>query len=160
MAESTHNTKTFRLESDSHIFEQSTNDIWTQITTAVRNVVKGSGIDKNDVKGIGFDATCSLAVTDKQGNAIQVTPGSSYTEGERNVILWADHRAEEEAKLINSTGSMVLNYVGKTMSVCTSRHIQMYILLIIPHKARDGNPQGALAQEAHACCCFLELHVL
>lgn len=38
-------------------------------------------------------------------------------EGEWNVILWADHRAEEEAEKINSTGEGVLGFVGKTMSV-------------------------------------------
>jgi hypothetical protein len=37
--------------------------------------------------------------------------------GEWNIILWADHRAEEEADLINSTGEGVLGFVGKTMSV-------------------------------------------
>lgn len=117
LAESTHSTKTHRLESDAHVFEQSTKDIWGQIATAVRDVIKSSGVYKDQVKGLGFDATCSLAVTDRQGHAISVTPGSQYGAGERNVILWADHRAEEEAKLINSTGSMVLNYVGNTMSV-------------------------------------------
>lgn len=118
LAESTYATKTFRLESDSRIFEQSTEDIWSQISSAVNDVLRDSKIDKSKVKGIGFDATCSLAVTDRHGNAITVTPETKYeTGGERNVVLWADHRAEEEAKLINSTGSMVLNYVGKTMSV-------------------------------------------
>lgn len=38
-------------------------------------------------------------------------------EGQWNVILWADHRAEEEAEKINSTGEGVLGFVGKTMSV-------------------------------------------
>jgi ribulose kinase len=38
-------------------------------------------------------------------------------KGEWNVILWADHRAEEEAEVINSTGEGVLGFVGKTMSV-------------------------------------------
>jgi ribulose kinase len=117
LAESTHATKTFRLDSDSRIFEQSTLDIWSQITSAVRDVLTESKVDKSQVKGIGFDATCSLAVTDVKGKAIEVTPNSSFREGDRNVILWADHRAEDEAKLINSTGNMVLNYVGKTMSV-------------------------------------------
>ena len=37
--------------------------------------------------------------------------------GERNVILWADHRAEKEAEEINGTGSVVLDYVGGKMSV-------------------------------------------
>lgn len=37
--------------------------------------------------------------------------------GERNVILWADHRAEREAEEINKTGEAVLNFVGGVMSV-------------------------------------------
>lgn len=75
-------------------------------------------VDATEVKGLGFDATCSLAVTDKKGAAIGVTPGSSFDYGdERNIILWADHRAEEETKLINATGDKVLSYVGETMSV-------------------------------------------
>lgn len=117
MAESTHATKTFRLESDARIFEQSTADIWSRICAAVQDVRKSSGVDKSKIKGVGFDATCSLAVTDERGEPISVTPLSTFEQGERNVILWADHRAEEEAKLINSTGNMVLNYVGKTMSL-------------------------------------------
>lgn len=117
LAESTYATKTFRLESDSRVFQQSTKDIWSQVSQAVKDVVKDSKVNKSDVKGMGFDATCSLAVTDADGKATTITPGSSFEHGDQNVILWADHRAEEEAKLINSTGSMVLDYVGKTMSV-------------------------------------------
>lgn len=37
--------------------------------------------------------------------------------GDRNVILWADHRAEEEAAFINQTGEGVLGFVGGVMSV-------------------------------------------
>lgn len=117
VAESTQATKTFRLDSDARIFEQSTSNIWQSISTVVKDALRSSGIDKSQIKGIGFDATCSLAVTDRDGNAISVTPETGFGKGDRNVILWADHRAEEEARLINSTGSMVLNYVGKTMSV-------------------------------------------
>lgn len=123
LAESTHATQTYRLESDSRIFEQSTTDIWSQIKLAITQVVAASTVDPSHIKGLGFDATCSLAVTDFDGNPIAVTPqasGASKSEwgpGERNVILWADHRAEDEAALINATGSKVLNYVGKTMSL-------------------------------------------
>ena len=42
-------------------------------------------------------------------------------KGDRNVILWADHRAEEEAALINKTGEGVLGFVGGVMSVSTAR---------------------------------------
>lgn len=38
-------------------------------------------------------------------------------EGDWNVVLWADHRAEEEAETINATGEGVLGFVGNTMSV-------------------------------------------
>lgn len=38
--------------------------------------------------------------------------------GERNIILWADHRAEREAEEISKTGEAVLNFVGGVMSVC------------------------------------------
>lgn len=79
------------------------------------------------MKGVGFDATCSLAVTDRDGTPVSVsrTGGSEDDEsndnlgnsGEWNIILWADHRAEEEAEIINGTGEGVLGFVGKTMSV-------------------------------------------
>lgn len=121
LAESTHATQTYRVEADARIFEQSTTDIWAQIKLAITQVVAASKVDPTRIKGLGFDATCSLAVTDFDGRPIAVTPqqpsSSEWGIGERNVILWADHRAEDEAALINATGSKVLNYVGKTMSL-------------------------------------------
>lgn len=122
LSSATKDTQTYRDKQDHRIFEQSTTDIWDSICTCVSEVLAsgsgGSRIDPARVKGIGFDATCSLAVSDMQGNPITVTRGSDLGKhGARNVILWADHRAEEEAKLINSTGSVVLDYVGGVMSV-------------------------------------------
>ena len=119
-ASDTQDTKTWRDENDHRIFEQSTTDIWTKICIAVKSVLEKSGVDKSAVKGLGFDATCSLAVTDFDGNPVSVTKGKDIGSvgGERNIVLWADHRAEKEAELINSTDSVVLNYVGGTMSVC------------------------------------------
>ncbi|EJD00891.1 Pentulose kinase [Fomitiporia mediterranea MF3/22] len=121
VASATKETKTFRASDDHRIFEQSTTDIWDAICLCVAQVLGKDGKSKIDparVKGIGFDATCSLAVTDLQGNPVTVTKGEDLGKvGERNIILWADHRAEEEAKLINSTGSVVLDYVGGVMSL-------------------------------------------
>lgn len=118
IASSTRDTATFRDEKDHRIFEQSTTEIWNAICACVKNVLSEASIDPARVKGIGFDATCSLAVADMQGNPVTVTKGGELGKnGERNIILWADHRAEEEAKLINSTGSVVLDYVGGVMSV-------------------------------------------
>jgi ribulose kinase len=41
------------------------------------------------VKGIGFDATCSLVVVDKADSPVPVGE-----EEEFNIIMWMDHRAQ------------------------------------------------------------------
>ncbi|KAJ7762793.1 FGGY family of carbohydrate kinase [Mycena maculata] len=118
IASSTVETITYRDPEDHRIFEQSTNNIWAGISSAIKTCLSESQIPSSAVKGLGFDATCSLAVSDLQGEPVQVTKGAGLGKnGDRNVILWADHRAEKEADLINSTGSVVLDYVGGTMSL-------------------------------------------
>ena len=118
VASHTVDTKTFRDPNDHRIFEQSTNNIWESISTAIKTCLKEAKVAPEAVKGLSFDATCSLAVTDANGDPVVVTKGEQLGQiGDRNVILWADHRAEAEADLINSTGSKVLDYVGGTMSV-------------------------------------------
>jgi len=117
-ASSTQETTTWRDPKDHRIFEQSTTNIWSGICTAVRTVLAESNVSPADVKGLGFDATCSLAVTDSNAGPVTVTKGEQLGHvGERNIVLWADHRAEKEAELINSKLSIVLDYVGGTMSV-------------------------------------------
>lgn len=119
LASSTQNTTTWRSDTDARIFEQSTTEIWRAICTATRACLKIAKVSPSQVAGIGFDATCSLAVTDREGTPISVTSGEGLgTSGERNIILWADHRAEEEADIINKSEAVVLDYVGGTMSVC------------------------------------------
>ncbi|GLB33245.1 putative FGGY family of carbohydrate kinases, C-terminal domain [Lyophyllum shimeji] len=118
VASSTHDTITYRDPNDHRIFEQSTNNIWSSISAAVKDCLAQSRISPSAVKGLGFDATCSLAVSDFQGNPVTVTKGAQLGQhGDRNIVLWADHRAEKEADLINSTKSPVLDYVGGTMSL-------------------------------------------
>ena len=118
MASSIHPTKTWRDPDDHHIFEQSTKDIWNAVASTIKACLQESGVKPEDVKGLGFDSTCSLCVTDVDGKPILVTKGEDLGEyGERNIILWADHRAEKEADFITSTGSIVLDYMGGTMSV-------------------------------------------
>lgn len=100
-----------------------------------------TGVSPAQVKGIGFDATCSLAVVDAQGEAISISRLGDAVEGAAegtesdenlgkkgnwNVILWADHRAEEEAEAINGTGEGVLGFVGETMSVSSSRQVWLW----------------------------------
>lgn len=118
LGSSTQETTTWRDAHDHRIFEQSSNNIWSCITTAIKEILAESKIPASAVKGVGFDATCSLAVTDMNGEPIVVTKGKDLgAVGDRNIILWADHRAEQEANMINGTGSIVLDYVGGTMSV-------------------------------------------
>ncbi|MBW0470945.1 hypothetical protein O181_010660 [Austropuccinia psidii MF-1] len=118
VAESSYPTTTYRDDHNSDIFEQSTTEIWNSISKACKDCLREAKIGPDQVKGIGFDATCSLAVSTLDGQPMSITqnawgPGDS----KRNIILWADHRARNEANLISSTASPVLQYVGGTMSL-------------------------------------------
>ncbi|HLJ63041.1 MAG TPA: FGGY family carbohydrate kinase, partial [Stellaceae bacterium] len=95
------------------IIEQSSSDIWRASTEAVRAAFKESALPPAAIQGIGFDATCSLVVLDRAGRPLSVSLGG---ERERNVILWMDHRAIEEARFINRSGDEVLRYVGGVIS--------------------------------------------
>ncbi|KAJ9092342.1 hypothetical protein QFC20_007400 [Naganishia adeliensis] len=117
LADHTENTITYRDESDHRIFEQSTTNIWSCLARCSRTVLSKSGVSPSSVKGISFDATCSLAVVDEEGTPISVSKEALGKSGERNIILWADHRAEREAEEINKTGEAVLNFVGGVMSL-------------------------------------------
>jgi ribulose kinase len=140
-------TLTHRSPTDHRIFEQSTTNIWSALATCCHTILKTSGIPPQAIKGIGFDATCSLAAVDKQGNALSVSRTGETEEqesdehlgeeGEWNVILWADHRAEEEAEEINKTGEGVLEFVGKTMSVSLGLLGLGALMLYKAYKARS-----------------------
>ncbi len=93
--------------------EQSSADIWRAVCSAIRKVVSDTQISPADVIGIGFDATCSLVVLDRN-----LQPLAVNAEGvnERNIIVWMDHRALAEAEDINSGNYKVLRYVGGRIS--------------------------------------------
>ena len=77
-------------------------------------------IDSSTIRGIGFDATCSLAVfRDDTDEPVAVTgPNFDNKDGnDRNVILWLDHRPVEETNKINATKHNLLRYVGGKMSI-------------------------------------------
>ncbi|AMA57350.1 FGGY-family carbohydrate kinase [Bradyrhizobium sp. CCGE-LA001] len=95
------------------IVEQSSQDIWEACAISVRAAMTESGIAQESVGGIGFDATCSLVVLDKAGEPVTV---SASGDPQRNVIVWMDHRATAEARLINETEDAVLRYVGGSIS--------------------------------------------
>ncbi|SDI62612.1 D-ribulokinase [Bradyrhizobium sp. Rc2d] len=95
------------------IVEQSSQDIWDACATSIRAAMTEAGITPDSVGGIGFDATCSLVVLDRQGEPLTV---SGSGDKQRNVIVWMDHRATAEARLINETEDAVLRYVGGSIS--------------------------------------------
>lgn len=99
--------------------EQSTTDIWQCICECVRRVVIDSNVDPSLIKGIGFDATCSLAVFYADTDEPVPVTGPEFTNDgqDRNVILWLDHRPVDETELINSTKHKLLKYVGGKMSI-------------------------------------------
>ncbi|XP_070195843.1 FGGY carbohydrate kinase domain-containing protein-like isoform X2 [Littorina saxatilis] len=94
-------------------YEQSSDDIWRAVVVVVNAVVKKSGVAPSEVKGLGFDATCSLVALDADYQPVSCTP----TEKCHNIVMWMDHRAEKEAARINTTQHSVLRYVGGTMSL-------------------------------------------
>ncbi|KAL2019450.1 hypothetical protein VTK56DRAFT_9655 [Thermocarpiscus australiensis] len=100
-------------------YEQSTTDIWHAICVCVRKIVADARVDPSTIKGIGFDATCSLAVfTHDTDEPVPVTGPDFTNDGnDRNVILWLDHRPLAETEKINGTKHNLLRYVGGTMSV-------------------------------------------
>lgn len=100
-------------------YEQSTTDIWKCICRSVHRALSQANINSSTVRGIGFDATCSLAVfTHDTDQPVSVTgPDFDDSGNDRNVILWLDHRPMEETTKINATKHNLLRYVGGTMSI-------------------------------------------
>ena len=92
--------------------QQSSADIWAAICAAVREAMAAAG--PHAVRGIGFDATCSLVVLDAAGQPVSVDPAGAP---EQDVIVWMDHRAGDQADRINATGQPVLRYVGGRISL-------------------------------------------
>ncbi|MFC3127673.1 FGGY-family carbohydrate kinase [Pseudoroseomonas globiformis] len=92
--------------------QQSSTDIWNAVCMAVRAAMQGQ--DARAVRGVGFDATCSLVVLDAAGGPISISPEG---EPDQDTVVWMDHRAAAEAEAINDGGHNVLRYVGGRMSL-------------------------------------------
>ena len=95
------------------VVEQSSSEIWAACAAAVRAAMAEAAIPPSAVKGLGFDATCSLVVVDAAANPLTV---SASGDERRNVIVWMDHRAIAEARRINDTLDDVLRHVGGSIS--------------------------------------------
>ena len=93
--------------------EQSSDDIWRAAGVAVREALAVEKTDPARVRGIGFDATCSLVLLDAEDRPVSASPSG---DDARNVIVWMDHRATDQARRINETRHEVLRYVGDVIS--------------------------------------------
>ncbi|OZJ03495.1 hypothetical protein BZG36_04018 [Bifiguratus adelaidae] len=112
-----HVTATTTWNPRHEIYQQSTDNIWAAICQSTAEAIKKAGTNPEDIKGVGFDATCSLAVLDREGNPMSVDVETNFEDNTKNIILWADHRANEQASRINATNHPVLKYVGDKISL-------------------------------------------
>lgn len=95
------------------IVEQSSTNIWNAVCTAVNTALSEAAVSPEQIAGIGFDATCSLVVLGAGGQPLAVGPSD---DPDRDIIVWMDHRAIDQAQRINATGHEVLKYVGGRIS--------------------------------------------
>lgn len=122
---------------ENHITQNST-EIWDAICYCVKTAVNQAGIDPDQVLGIGFDATCSLVVI-REDNESPVAVGPDWTDNTENIILWMDHRADEETKIINATNDECLKYVGGQMSIEMELPKMKWLKNYMPNDS-DGTP--------------------
>lgn len=109
-----HSTKPIDVHRDGdHFGDYASDQIWAQCCAAVREALAIAGVEGSAVAGIGFDATCSLVVLDKNGKGLQVTPGGTAS---RDTIAWFDHRALAEARECTETGHYVVQFSGSVIS--------------------------------------------
>src|SRR5882757_3124630 len=95
------------------IVEQSSSDIWAACVASVHLAMAEAALPPAAVKGMGFDATCSLVALDRTAEPLTVSGSGDHR---RNVIVWMDHRATAEARSINDTQDDVMRYVGGSIS--------------------------------------------
>ena len=100
----------FRPQSE--FFEQSSENIWQKVCECVQRV--SANVPKEEIVGIGFDATCSLVLFDENLKPLTVSPTGSANQ---NIIMWLDHRAKNEADDINALKHDILKYVGGKVSL-------------------------------------------
>ncbi len=93
--------------------EQASAEIWAAVCAAVRGALAAAGVAPERIGGLGFDATCSLVVLGEGGTSL---PVGDPDRPDRDVIVWMDHRALDQAARINATGHAVLDYVGGRIS--------------------------------------------
>ncbi|MDH4413889.1 MAG: FGGY family pentulose kinase [Rhizobium sp.] len=94
--------------------EQNSDEIWSAVCEAVKAALAESGIGATSVLAIGFDATCSLVVRDRDGRPLSVS--ETQAPG-LDTILWMDHRALAETDTCNAVADPLLERFGGRLSV-------------------------------------------
>ncbi|WP_120279045.1 FGGY family pentulose kinase [Rhizobium sp. AG855] len=94
--------------------EQDSEEIWSAVCTASREALSAAGIGEETVGAIGFDATCSLVVRDRDGAPLSVSTTGTLKQ---DTILWMDHRAIAEAAECNAIDDPLLARFGGRLSV-------------------------------------------
>lgn len=93
--------------------EQDSENIWSAVCIAVKTARAKAGVPAEAVVAIGFDATCSLVVRDKDGAPLSV---NRKGDPRWDTIVWLDHRALKQADFCTATGDPVLAHSGRVMS--------------------------------------------
>ncbi len=128
----THHTVAIQMwHPQADFVEQSSENIWQAIRQCVHSVMQDSGVAAAAVRGIGFDATCSLVAVDAAGKPVTVSPDGN---DEQNVIVWMDHRALEGTEAINRAGDYpVYEYVGGKISPEMETPKLLWLKKHLPH---------------------------
>lgn len=93
--------------------EHDSENIWAAVCEAVRTARAKAGVSPAAFAAIGFDATCSLVVRDRDGAPLSV---SRDGKARFDTIVWLDHRALVEADLCTATGHAVVTHSGGVIS--------------------------------------------
>jgi FGGY-family pentulose kinase len=94
--------------------EQNSEEIWDAVCAASQAALASAGIAASSVRAIGFDATCSLVVRDRDGAPLSVSTTGKH---EHDTILWMDHRAIDETTECNAVDDPLLERFGGRLSV-------------------------------------------
>src|SRR5262249_45614808 len=93
--------------------EHDSENIWQAVCIAVKTARAKADVPASSVAAIGFDATCSLVVRDKDGAPLSV---NRKGDPRWDTIVWLDHRALEQADACTATNHPVLAHAGRVMS--------------------------------------------
>lgn len=118
------------FHSSGSIVEQSSTQIWHAVCRAVQDALAAAALAPDAIAGISFDATCSLVVLGEGGQPLPVGPTG---DAGRDIIVWMDHRAVDQAQRINATRHDVLRFVGGTISPEMETPKLLWLLEHRPH---------------------------